>query len=90
MPEHPQFYGKHLRYMGMAQIIMQENYIAMFNAPQAAQAEPVPPEQHPAGKRQAGLGQTLHPLYKIGSLLQCGLVWYTGRNNWRANEGAKK
>lgn len=43
MPEHPQFYGKHLRYMGMAQIIMQENYIAMFDAPQAAQAEPAPP-----------------------------------------------
>lgn len=29
--------------MGMAQIIMQENYIAMFDAPQAAQAEPAPP-----------------------------------------------
>ena len=29
---------KHLRYMGTAQIIMPENYIAMFNAPQAEQA----------------------------------------------------
>ena len=29
---------KHLRYMGTAQIIMPENYIAMFNAPQADEA----------------------------------------------------
>ena len=122
---------KHLRYMGTAQIIMPENYIAMFHAPQAEearriveQAEPalqkalaqvragqefsplrdtlydrfmsgpvnpafyrffvkadafratdacivrqvrgaVPPEQYPAGKRQAGLGQTLHPLHGL-------------------------
>ncbi len=32
---------KHLRYMGTAQIVMPENYIAMFNAPQAAEAEKV-------------------------------------------------
>ena len=124
---------KHLRYMGTAQIIMPENYIAMFNAPQkeqarsiVEQAEPAlqkalaqvragqefsaterhplrplyerpgkpgvlslfceggclpgngclyrmrqvrwklcPPEQYPAGKRQAGLGQTLHPLHGL-------------------------
>lgn len=30
---------KHLRYMGTAQIVMPENYIAMFDAPQAAEAE---------------------------------------------------
>jgi len=109
---------KHLRYMGTAQIIMPENYIAMFNAPQAEQArriveqaEPalqkvlalyerpgkpgvlslfceggclpgngclyrmrqvrgaVPPEQYPAGKRQASLGQTLHPLHGLHLLL---------------------
>ena len=29
---------KHLRYMGTAQIIMPENYIAMFHAPQAEEA----------------------------------------------------
>ena len=122
---------KHLRYMGTAQIIMPENYIAMFHAPQAEQARsiveqaepaleqvlaqlkagqefppprdtlydrfmsgPVNPafyrffvkadasgqrmpvsdaasawsgasEQYPAGKRQAGLGQTLHPLHGL-------------------------
>ena len=127
---------KQLQYMGTAQIIMPENYIAMFNAPQkeqarsiVEQAEPalqkvltqlrgragispaerqplrplyerpgepgvlslfcksrgfpgdgclhrlrqvrgtVPPEQHPSGKRQAGLGQKLHPLYGVHLLL---------------------
>ena len=127
---------KHLRYMGTAQIIMPENYIAMFHAPQkeqarriVEQAEPalqkalaqvragqefsplrdtlydrfmsgpvnpafyrffceggclpgngclyrmrqvrgaVPPEQYPAGKRQAGLGQTLHSLHGVHLLL---------------------
>ena len=29
---------KHLRYMGTAQIVMPENYIAMFNAPEAEEA----------------------------------------------------
>ncbi len=32
---------KGLRYMGTAQIIMPENYIAMFGAPQAAEAEKI-------------------------------------------------
>lgn len=32
---------KHLRYMGTAQIIMPENYIAMFNAPQAEEARQI-------------------------------------------------
>jgi len=32
---------KHLRYMGTAQIIMPENYIAMFHAPQAEQARSI-------------------------------------------------
>ncbi len=32
---------KHLRYMGTAQIVMPENYIAMFDAPNAEEAEKI-------------------------------------------------
>lgn len=39
---------KHLRYMGTAQIIMPENYIAMFNAPQKEQARSIVEQAEPA------------------------------------------
>ena len=39
---------KHLRYMGTAQIIMPENYIAMFHAPQAEQARSIVEQAEPA------------------------------------------
>ncbi len=38
---------KHLAYMGTAQIIMPENYIAMFNAPQAAEARQIVAKAEP-------------------------------------------
>ena len=38
---------KHLRYMGTAQIIMPENYIAMFNAPQVAEAAKIVEKAEP-------------------------------------------
>ena len=38
---------KHLRYMGTAQITMPENYIAMFNAPQAEQARRIVEQAEP-------------------------------------------
>lgn len=38
---------KHLRYMGTAQVVMPENYIAMFNAPQAEQARSIVREAEP-------------------------------------------
>ena len=39
---------KHLHYMGTAQIIMPENYIAMFNAPQKEQARSIVEQAEPA------------------------------------------
>ena len=39
---------KHLQYMGTAQIIMPENYIAMFNAPQKEQARSIVEQAEPA------------------------------------------
>ena len=38
---------KHLHYMGTAQIIMPENYIAMFNAPQKEQARSIVEQAEP-------------------------------------------
>ena len=38
---------KHLHYMGTAQVVMPENYIAMFNAPQAEQARSIVREAEP-------------------------------------------
>ena len=38
---------KHLAYMGTAEIVMPENYIAMFNAPQAEQARNIVREAEP-------------------------------------------
>ena len=38
---------KHLQYMGTAQIIMPENYIAMFNAPQKEQARSIVEQAEP-------------------------------------------
>ena len=38
---------KHLRYMGTAQIIMPENYIAMFDAPQAEEARRIVAKAQP-------------------------------------------
>ena len=38
---------KHLHYMGTAQIIMPENYIAMFNAPQKEQAKSIVEQAEP-------------------------------------------
>ena len=38
---------KHLYYMGTAQVVMPENYIAMFNAPQAEQARNIVREAEP-------------------------------------------
>ena len=39
---------KHLHYMGTAQIIMPENYIAMFNAPRKEQARSIVEQAEPA------------------------------------------
>ena len=39
---------KQLQYMGTAQIIMPENYIAMFNAPQKEQARNIVEQAEPA------------------------------------------
>ncbi len=38
---------KHLHYMGTAQVVMPENYIAMFNAPQTEQAQNIVREAEP-------------------------------------------
>ena len=38
---------KHLKYMGTAQIVMPENYIAMFNAPKAEKAEKIVEKAEP-------------------------------------------
>ena len=56
---------KHLRYMGTAQIIMPENYIAMFNAPQAEQARRIVEQAEPALQKalaQVRAGQEFSPL----------------------------
>ena len=56
---------KHLRYMGTAQIIMPENYIAMFNAPQAEQARRIVEQAEPALQKvlaQLRAGQEFSPL----------------------------
>ena len=55
---------KHLRYMGTAQIIMPENYIAMFNAPQAEQARRIVEQAEPALQKalaQLRAGQEFPP-----------------------------
>ena len=55
---------KHLRYMGTAQIIMPENYIAMFNAPQKEQARSIVEQAEPALQRvlaQLRAGQEFPP-----------------------------
>lgn len=55
---------KHLRYMGTAQIIMPENYIAMFNAPQAEQARRIVEQAEPALQKvlaQVRAGQEFPP-----------------------------
>ncbi len=38
---------KHLRYMGTAQIVMPENYIAMFDAPEAEEARKIVEKAEP-------------------------------------------
>ena len=56
---------KHLRYMGTAQIIMPENYIAMFNAPQAEEARRIVEQAEPALQKvlaQVRAGQEFSPL----------------------------
>ena len=56
---------KHLRYMGTAQITMPENYIAMFNAPQAEQARRIVEQAEPALQKvlaQLRAGQEFSPL----------------------------
>ena len=56
---------KHLRYMGTAQIIMPENYIAMFNAPQKEQARSIVEQAEPALQKvlaQLRAGQEFSPL----------------------------
>ena len=56
---------KHLRYMGTAQIIMPENYIAMFHAPQAEQARRIVEQAEPALQKvlaQVRAGQEFSPL----------------------------
>ena len=66
---------KHLRYMGTAQIIMPENYIAMFNAPQKEQARSIVKQAEPALQKvlaqlqgRAGISSAerdpLRPLYE--------------------------
>ena len=55
---------KHLRYMGTAQIIMPENYIAMFNAPQKEQARSIVEQAEPALQKvlaQLKAGQEFPP-----------------------------
>lgn len=55
---------KHLRYMGTAQIIMPENYIAMFNAPQAEEARSIVEQAEPALQKvlaQLKAGQEFPP-----------------------------
>ena len=56
---------KHLRYMGTAQIIMPENYIAMFHAPQAEEARRIVEQAEPALQKvlaQLRAGQEFSPL----------------------------
>ena len=55
---------KHLRYMGTAQITMPENYIAMFNAPQAEEARSIVEQAEPALQKvltQLKAGQEFPP-----------------------------
>ena len=55
---------KQLQYMGTAQIIMPENYIAMFNAPQKEQARSIVEQAEPALQRvlaQLKAGQEFPP-----------------------------
>lgn len=55
---------KHLQYMGTAQIIMPENYIAMFNAPQKEQAKSIVEQAEPALQKvltQLKAGQKFPP-----------------------------
>ena len=55
---------KHLHYMGTTQIIMPENYIAMFNAPRKEQARSIVEQAEPALQRvlaQLKAGQEFPP-----------------------------
>ena len=55
---------KQLHYMGTAQIIMPENYIAMFNAPQKEQARSIVEQAEPALQKvltQLKAGQEFPP-----------------------------
>ena len=55
---------KHLHYMGTAQIIMPENYIAMFNAPRKEQARSIVEQAEPALQKvltQLRAGQEFPP-----------------------------
>ena len=49
---------KQLQYMGTAQIIMPENYIAMFNAPQKEQARSIVEQAEPALQKSADPAQS--------------------------------
>ena len=53
---------KHLRYMGTAQIIMPENYIAMFHAPQKEQARRIVEQAEPALQKALAQVSELHPI----------------------------
>ncbi len=59
---------KRLRYMGTAQIIMPENYIAMFNAPESAEAEKIVKKAEP-------------DMVKIIETIQVGQEFQAPRNN---------
>ena len=55
---------KHLHYMGTAQVVMPENYIAMFNAPQKEQARSIVEQAEPALQKvlaQLKAGQEFPP-----------------------------
>ena len=59
---------KRLRYMGTAQIIMPENYIAMFNAPESVKAEKIVKKAEP-------------DIIKVIESIQAGQEFQTPRNN---------
>ena len=63
--------AKQLAYMGTAQIIMPENYIAMFNAPQAEEARQIVVRAEPDIDRVISAIARDHP--KICVNLQCGV-----------------
>ena len=59
---------KQLRYMGTAQIIMPENYIAMFNAPQTAEAKKIVEKAEP-------------DIVRTIEAIQAGQEFHAPRNN---------